>query len=43
MVSAIRYIHSHNIVHRDLKLENFLFESDADDSYLKLIGKYAHL
>jgi hypothetical protein len=38
MVSAIRYIHSHDIVHRDLKLENFLFVHDGDDSDLKLIG-----
>jgi calcium-dependent protein kinase len=37
MVSAIRYLHEHNIVHRDLKLENFLFESQAPDSQMKLI------
>jgi calcium-dependent protein kinase len=33
-----RYCHSKNIVHRDLKLENFLFESDSPNSSLKLIG-----
>lgn len=37
MVSAVRYCHSHNIVHRDLKLENFLFEDTSDSSELKLI------
>jgi len=37
MVRAINYCHSHKIVHRDLKLENFLFESKSIDSELKLI------
>lgn len=37
MLSAIRYCHEKNIVHRDLKLENFLFENSAPDSPLKLI------
>lgn len=39
MLTAIRYCHSRSIVHRDLKLENFLFESDSPDSALKLIGE----
>jgi calcium-dependent protein kinase len=38
MLSAVAYCHAHKIVHRDLKLENFLFESEAQDSELKLIG-----
>lgn len=37
IVGAVAYIHDHGIVHRDLKLENFLFESKADHSELKLI------
>jgi len=36
MLLSINYIHSHNIVHRDLKLENFLYES-KDSDHLKLI------
>lgn len=43
MLSAVRYCHAHNIVHRDLKLENFLFESESDDSPLKLIGECKQL
>jgi calcium-dependent protein kinase len=38
MMTAIAYCHANNVVHRDLKLENFLFESDKPDSELKLIG-----
>lgn len=37
MLSAVRYIHSKGIVHRDLKLENFLFEHQGADSEMKMI------
>lgn len=37
MFRAVGYLHSHNVVHRDLKLENFLYESEDDVSQLKLI------
>jgi len=37
MLSSVRYIHAKGIIHRDLKLENFLFSSRDTDSELKLI------
>lgn len=36
MLLSINYLHTHQVVHRDLKLENFLYES-KDSEYLKLI------
>jgi calcium-dependent protein kinase len=36
MLSSIRYLHSRAIVHRDLKLENFLFSSREPDADLKV-------
>jgi len=39
MVSSLRYLHSKDIIHRDLKLENFLF-STKRHSQLKMIGTY---
>jgi calcium-dependent protein kinase len=37
MLSAVLYLHNNGIVHRDLKLENFLFEEKTPNSSLKLI------
>lgn len=37
VLSALAYCHSHHIVHRDLKLENLLLESNSEDSPLKII------
>jgi len=37
MLCSVRYIHSKGIIHRDLKLENFLFSNTLADSELKMI------
>ncbi len=37
MMGAIYYLHKHRIVHRDLKLENWLLETPGDLSSIKLI------
>jgi calcium-dependent protein kinase len=37
MLSTVRHLHSKKIVHRDLKLENFLFASQSPNSELKMI------
>mmetsp|Transcript_27567 Transcript_27567/g.82148 ORF Transcript_27567/g.82148 Transcript_27567/m.82148 type:complete len:603 (+) Transcript_27567:84-1892(+) len=37
MLRAVGYLHAQSIVHRDLKLENFLYESKDPNSQLKLI------
>ena len=37
MIKAIYYCHSIGICHRDQKPENFLFQTQSDDSTLKLI------
>ncbi|KAH8258752.1 hypothetical protein KR038_007717, partial [Drosophila bunnanda] len=33
---AIKYIHDRNIIHRDLKLENILLETDDEETLLKV-------
>jgi len=38
ILTAVAYCHANNVVHRDLKLENILFETEKKDSELKIIG-----
>jgi serine/threonine protein kinase len=35
--TAIYYLHSYGIIHRDLKLENIIMENDSDASDIKLL------
>lgn len=37
MFGAVQYLHALRVVHRDVKLENFLYESESYNSALKLI------
>lgn len=37
MMAAVAYCHAQGIAHRDLKLENFVFDGPGDDAVLKLI------
>lgn len=38
MLLALNYIHSHGMIHCDLKLENFMYDhKEQDDNHLKLI------
>ncbi|CAD8052225.1 unnamed protein product [Paramecium primaurelia] len=37
LLKALKHLHSHNIIHRDLKLDNIMFKTKGDIKSLKLI------
>ena len=37
LLSAVKYMHDHGVVHRDLKFENIMWESDHENSEIKVI------
>lgn len=37
LLYAVNYMHQREIIHRDLKLENILYESKSPDSEIKVI------
>ena len=36
MIKAVEHAHSHNVIHRDIKLENFLVDVDRDTEEIQV-------
>lgn len=37
LLAAVKYMHDHKIVHRDLKFENIMFASESEDACIRVI------
>ena len=37
MLSAVLYIHQHGVIHRDIKLDNFIYTNNSPEAELKMI------
>ena len=39
ILQAVAYMHTRNVCHRDIKLENIMFEDSSPSAVVKLIGE----
>ena len=43
LVSAVKYLHDHRVVHRDLKFENIMFENKTENAEIKVRNESINL